>query len=43
MLDTILIGSGIATATTLIFIGLFIRFGRGWNGDLGTGINKRRR
>lgn len=43
MLGSILIGCGIVTATVLVFVGLFIRFGQSWNGDLGNGDHKRRR
>jgi hypothetical protein len=32
MLDTIIITSGIMVAVSLIFMGLFMRFGRDWNG-----------
>jgi hypothetical protein len=32
MLDTIIVASGIVTAISLIFISLFMRFGRDWNG-----------
>ena len=43
MLNSILIGCGIVTAAVLVFMGRFIRFGQGWNGDLGNGSHKRKR
>lgn len=32
MLDTIIVASGIMVAVSLVFTGLFMRFGRDWNG-----------
>jgi hypothetical protein len=32
MLDTIIVASGVMTAVSLIFVSLFMRFGRDWNG-----------
>lgn len=37
MLEYIIVAIGIATAVGLIFVGLFMNFGRAWNGNLGGG------
>jgi hypothetical protein len=31
MLDTIIVASGIMTAVSLVFVSLFMHFGRDWN------------
>ncbi len=31
MFDTIIVASGILTAVFVIFVGLFVHFGRDWN------------
>jgi hypothetical protein len=43
MLNTILISASIGIAVLLCFFGLFARSGRAWNGDLGSGVPRRRR
>lgn len=43
MLDFVIIAIGITTAVGLIFVGLFMNFGRAWNGNLGGGRVKQRR
>ena len=42
MLETMFIGGGIMFAVAILFVCLFVRFGRGWNGDLGGGAKRRR-
>ena len=42
-MNMIFIAAAIVLAVALVFVGLFIRFGRGWNGDRGGGASKRRR
>jgi hypothetical protein len=32
MLDTIVVASGIMTAVSIVFLSLFMHFGRDWNG-----------
>jgi hypothetical protein len=43
MLNAIIISGGIVTAIVILFGCLFVRFGHGWNGDVGSGAVKRKR
>jgi hypothetical protein len=43
MLGSVIIVCAIALVTSLLFVGMFTRLGRGWNGGLGNEAYKRRR
>lgn len=43
MLNVIIIGGSVLTAVAILFVCLFVRFGQGWNADLGGGAARRKR